>query len=97
MPHYLDHNAISPMHAPIIDAMPPYLQSPLRRPRVVSIGGGTENLAAPGWAARLARLEIEHRRLHIEQSKDLFESRLRQLPESVVFGRQAMVVRQYGG
>jgi hypothetical protein len=92
MPSYSDHNATSPMHAPLIGAMLSFLQSPLRGAREVLTGGGSKNPAAifaPGKATRLAGLEIERRRRHFEQSGELSESRSRRLPGSVVFDRQA--------
>jgi cysteine desulfurase len=51
--------------------------------------GGTENLASIvgfGKAAELARIELPARRRHLEDLRDYFESRLRQLlPEAVIF------------
>lgn len=54
--------------------------------------GGTENVAGIvglGKAAQVARLEIEHKKHHLEQLRDAFESRLSSIPGSVVFGQQA--------
>ena len=54
--------------------------------------GGTENVAGIvglGKAAQLARLEIGHRRHHLEQLREAFEARLAGIPGSVVFGQQA--------
>lgn len=54
--------------------------------------GGTENVAGIvglGKAAELARLEIEQRRHHMQQLRDVFEARLSQIPGSVVFGQHA--------
>ncbi len=71
-----------------------------RRPRQLLISGGdqehrrrggTENVAGIvglGKAAELARLEIEQRRHHLQQLRDVFETRMAQIPGSVVFGRQ---------
>ena len=72
-----------------------------RKPRRLLITGGeqenrrragTENVAGIvglGKAAELARLEIEQRRHHLQQLRDVFEARLAQIPGSVVFGQQA--------
>lgn len=54
--------------------------------------GGTENVAAIvglGTAARIARLEIEHKRHYLEQLRQAFESRLAEIPGSLVFGQDA--------
>ena len=54
--------------------------------------GGTENVAAIvglGKAAELARLEMDQRRHHLGQLRDVFEARLETIPGCVVFGQQA--------
>ncbi len=54
--------------------------------------GGTENVAGIvglGKAAQVARLEMEHKKHHLSQLRDVFESRLASIPGSVVFGQQA--------
>ena len=55
--------------------------------------GGTENVAGIvglGKAAQLARLEMEQRRHYLEQLRDAFETRLKAITGSVVFGQQAL-------
>jgi len=54
--------------------------------------GGTENVAGIvglGKAAHIARLEMAHKKHHLEQLRDVFEARLATIPGSVVFGQQA--------
>jgi len=54
--------------------------------------GGTENVAGIvglGKAAQIAGLEMEHKKHHLEQLRDVFESRLANIPGSVVFGQRA--------
>ncbi len=54
--------------------------------------GGTENVAAIvglGKAAEIAGLEMEHKRHHLTQLRDVFETRLAGIPGSVVFGQSA--------
>ncbi len=54
--------------------------------------GGTENVAAIvglGEAARIARLEIEDKRRHLLGLREAFESRLADIPGSLVFGQNA--------
>ncbi|MBT8435437.1 MAG: cysteine desulfurase [Gammaproteobacteria bacterium] len=54
--------------------------------------GGTENVAGIvglGKAAQIAGLEIEHKKHHLRQLTDVFESRLAAIPDSVVFGQAA--------
>ncbi len=54
--------------------------------------GGTENVAAIvglGEAARIARLEIEDKRRHLLGLREAFESRLAEIPGSLVFGQNA--------
>lgn len=54
--------------------------------------GGTENvvgIVGLGKAAQLARLEMEQRTHHLEQLRDVFETRLASIPGSIVFGQQA--------
>ena len=54
--------------------------------------GGTENVAGIvglGKAAQVARLEMEQKKHHLEQLRDVFENRLAAIPGSVVFGQQA--------
>ena len=54
--------------------------------------GGTENVAGIvglGKAAQIAGLEMEHKKHHLEQLRDVFESRLATMPGSVVFGQKA--------
>ena len=54
--------------------------------------GGTENVAAIvglGEAARIARLEIEQKRHYLTRLRDEFESRLAEIPGSMVFGQNA--------
>ena len=54
--------------------------------------GGTENVAGIvglGKAAELAKLEMDQRRHHLQQLRDVFESRLAGIPGSVVFGQDA--------
>ena len=172
---YLDHNATSPMHPEVTDAMMPFLRNPTgnpsslhsfgrmarsavesartevadllgcssdaviftsggkipidmarldidaisfsahklrgpqgvgalvvnRKPRNVLISGGyqenrlrggTENVAGIvglGKAAQVARLEMAHKKHHLEQLRDVFEARLATIPGSVVFGQHA--------
>lgn len=53
--------------------------------------GGTENVAGIvglGKAAQVARLEMGHKKHHLSQLRDVFESRLASIPGSVVFGQQ---------
>jgi len=54
--------------------------------------GGTENVAGIvglGKAAQVARLEMEQKKHHLEQLRDVFENRLATIPGSVVFGQRA--------
>jgi cysteine desulfurase len=54
--------------------------------------GGTENVAGIvgfGKAAQMARLEMTHKKHHLTQLRDVFETRLANIPGSVVFGQQA--------
>lgn len=54
--------------------------------------GGTENVAGIvglGKAAALARMEMEFKQQHLSRLRDAFESRLANIPGSVVFGQQA--------
>jgi cysteine desulfurase len=72
-----------------------------RKPRQVLISGGeqeknrragTENVAmivGMGKAARIAALEIEHKRHHLSQLREVFESRLAAIPGVVIFGQGA--------
>ncbi len=72
-----------------------------RKPRQSLISGGEQEtkrragtesvalIAGLGRAAQLALLEMEQRRHHLQQLRDLFEARLADLPGSVVFGRDA--------
>jgi len=72
-----------------------------RKPRQVLISGGeqeknrragTENVAmivGMGKAARIAALEIEHKRHHLSQLREVFESKLATLPGVVIFGQGA--------
>jgi cysteine desulfurase len=72
-----------------------------RKPRQVLISGGeqeknrragTENVAmivGMGKAARIAALEIQHKRHHLSQLREVFESRLATLPGVVIFGQGA--------
>ena len=53
---------------------------------------GTENVAmivGMGKAAQIAMLEIEQKRHHLEQLRDLLESRLKSIPGVVTFGSKA--------
>ena len=71
-----------------------------RKPRNVLISGGyqenrlrggTENVAGIvglGKAAQVARLEMAHKKHHLEQLRDVFEARLKTIPGSVVFGQR---------
>ena len=71
-----------------------------RKPRNVLISGGyqenrlrggTENVAGIvglGKAAQVARLEMAHKKHHLEQLRDVFEAKLEIIPGSVVFGQQ---------
>ena len=71
-----------------------------RKPRNVLISGGyqenrlrggTENVAGIvglGKAAQVARLEMAHKKHHLEQLRDVFEARLESIPGSVVFGQR---------
>jgi len=59
---------------------------------IVFTSGGTENVAGVvglGKAAQVARLEIAHKKHHLEQLRNVFESRLASIPGSMVFGQQA--------
>jgi len=70
-----------------------------RKPRLVLISGGeqernrragTENVAmivGMGKAARIAALEIEHKRHYLSQLREMFESKLATIPGVVVFGQ----------
>jgi len=72
-----------------------------RKPRQVLISGGeqeknrragTENVAmivGMGKAAQIAVLEIQHKRHHLTQLREVFESRLATLPGVVIFGQEA--------
>jgi len=72
-----------------------------RKPRQALISGGeqeknrragTENVAmivGMGKAARIAALEIQHKRHHLSQLREVFESRLATLPGVVIFGQGA--------
>jgi len=54
--------------------------------------GGTENVAGIvglGKAAQLARLEMDHKQHYLRQLRDTFESRLAEIPGSLVFGQEA--------
>ena len=71
------------------------------KPKQVLISGGaqekykragTENVAmivGMGKAAQIAMLEIEHKRHHLEQLRNLLESRLATIPGVVIFGSKA--------
>ena len=71
-----------------------------RKPRDVLISGGyqenrlrggTENVAGIvglGKAAQVARLEMAHKKHHLEQLRDVFEAKLETIPGSVVFGQR---------
>ena len=71
-----------------------------RKPRDVLISGGyqenrlrggTENVAGIvglGKAAQVARLEMAHKKHHLEQLRDVFEAKLETIPSSVVFGQR---------
>lgn len=53
---------------------------------------GTENVAmivGMGKAAQIARLEIDHKRHHLEQLRNLLESRLTAIPGAIIFGSKA--------
>ncbi len=53
--------------------------------------GGTENVAGIvglGKAVQIAGLEMDHKKHHLEQLRSVFESRLANIPGSVVFGQQ---------
>lgn len=86
---YLDQNATSPMHAPVIGAMMPFLNNPPACPSSLhgyGRRGDTDKLAgivAPGKAARFARLEIAESKLHLEKLRDPCETR-----SSRIFGQQ---------
>ena len=73
---YLDHNATSPMHAPVIGATMPTLKNrPANQPGLHDYArrGATENvsgLAGAGKAARSAWLEIGRFRLQFEGTGD---------------------------
>jgi cysteine desulfurase len=72
-----------------------------RKPRQVLISGGeqeknrragTENVAmivGMGKAAEIAALELEHKRHHLSQLREVFESRLATIPGVVIFGQDA--------
>ena len=72
-----------------------------RRPRQVLISGGeqeknrragTENVAmivGMGKAAQIAALELQHKRHHLSQLREVFESRLTTIPGVVIFGQGA--------
>lgn len=94
MPVYLDHNATSPMHTAVIDAMPAYLIIRPGNPsslhgcgpglRQASISGVFENVVDAGVTARLARVEIDERKLHLEPPRDPLEIRSRQISGSLL-------------
>ena len=86
---YLDHNATSPMHPQVVDAMLPFLQNSTGNPSSLHSYGRmarsaiesarAENVAGIvglGKAAQLARFEIEQKQHHLEQLRDVFENRL---------------------
>jgi len=70
-----------------------------QKPKQVLISGGaqekyrragTENVAmivGLGKAAQIAALEIEHKRYHLEQLRDVLEARLLAIPGVVIFGQ----------
>ena len=70
-----------------------------QKPKQVLISGGaqekyrragTENVAmivGLGKAAQIAALEIEHKRYHLEQLREVLEARLLAIPGAVIFGQ----------
>lgn len=70
-----------------------------RKPKLILISGGdqenrrrggTENVAGIvglGKAAQIAGLEMDHKKHHLEQLRNVFESRLANISGSVVFGQ----------
>jgi cysteine desulfurase len=72
-----------------------------RKPRKVLISGGeqeknrragTENVAmivGMGKAAQIATLELQHKRHHLSQLRELFESKLASIPGVVIYGQNA--------
>lgn len=72
-----------------------------RKPGQVLISGGeqeknrragTENVAmivGMGKAAQIAALELQHKRHHLSQLREVFESRLATIPGAVIFGQDA--------
>lgn len=70
---YLDHNATSPLHPEVLEAMMPYLREPV---------ANASSLHSAGRMARsaieeLAALEIEHKHHHLEPLRVVFEARLK--------------------
>mgnify|MGYP001570061358 CR=1 FL=1 len=54
--------------------------------------GGNENVAGIvglGKEGQVARIEMAHKKHHLEQLRDVFEARLATIPGSVVFGQHA--------
>lgn len=80
---YLDHNSTAPMHPEVVDAMMPFLQNPTGNPSSLHSFGRT------GKAAQIARLEMVSKRHHLQQLRDVFESRLLKLSGAVIFGQSA--------
>ena len=94
---HLDHNATSPMHPQVADAVIPFL----RRPQRALIAGGeqekrrragTERVAmivGLGKASQLTSLEMQQREHHLLQLREAFEAGLAGISGSVVFGANA--------
>lgn len=86
MHSYFDHNATSALHPEVLDAKISGGEQERNR------RAGTENvvmIAGMGKAARIAALEIEHKRHHLSQLRVLFEAKLATIPGVVIYGQNA--------
>lgn len=78
MPIYFDHNATSPMHADVSDALLPFLSNPVGNPPSLHSYGRMARSAIESARARVAQsawLEITYRRHHLERLITVFESK----------------------
>lgn len=89
MQTYFDHNATSPLHPEVVEATLPYLKNPVANASSLHRSGSLARSAIETARARIAALEMEHRRHHLLQLREVFETRLTTIPAAVVFGQDA--------